>query len=736
MTRMKTTFRESSSTPVFIFLFACSVRLFYLHGFQNSPFFDYIPKAWDQTSYDNAAQAFAAGDYFLLKSGREQFSYFYKFFLGIIYAVAGRNFFLIWSAQFLFGALSAVLVYLIALRLFDRKVALASSVLFSLYGPQIYYEGILYREFMVTFLVLLTCHALLRYTDRPNNGRLAWAALSFSLLVQCRPNLALLCPFICWYLLAPARDGIRSWKPVFTFIAITLVAAIPLATHMIYLYERFVFLDDSGPRTLLLGNLVDYPGKEWLPQLYSSFENRERGDIRSYSGVVAYVLPQIIENPADFASLYARKTFYFFNDYEAPSSMNYHLLRSYSPILSSPFAHFAVYGAMGLAGMVLLARQWHRYRILYFFSAGIFVSVVSFYIVARFRLPIVPFLMMFSAYAFFYFVENWRKFSAGIFPAVLVAVLFYSLTIPKSLVLIRAIDYANLGALYAKNQRFQDVDRALELYVKGWNISARAGHARNQVRDYLEPFLHNEGKNHYLHRRYRQAVAWLRRSTAVHYENSATHADLSGALRESGRVEEAIFHAQESLLIDPTGARGHLMLMQLFMIKTDYIKALFHGRKALALAQDEQKKKSMENMLKPLEGLVASLGNKPPRLDLPRIKSLVESGEWSLGDLASLAASTREPEFYVLLGDVYLHENVDASAFEAYRNALVLDPGQPQLYANMGILAKKMGRRAEAVLYYRKALEYFPDRADFAMAVEDLEARHAVTSFEQLVQGF
>ncbi|MBI4389078.1 MAG: glycosyltransferase family 39 protein, partial [Nitrospinae bacterium] len=389
--------KTSCFVPALVFLFALAVRLVYLLEFQDNPYFDYVPADWDQAWYDRAARDFAAGDYFLLHSPPTQFSYLYKFFLGAVYWLTGRNFFLIWSAQFLAGALSVLLVYGIAARLFDRKIAVLSSLLFAVYGPEIFYEGVLYREFLVVLFTLLSCYALLLYAGRRDRASLAFAGLSFALLILCRPNMILLGPFIYVFLGSAGKTSAHTEsarKPAFFFACAVAISLFPLVLHMVYLQKHFVFLDSSGPRTLLLGNLPEYPGKEWLPQYYRSYAEQVGGEPQSYTGALRYLLSKIAGDPLGFAGLYVRKIFYFFNNYEVPSSMNYYLMSGFSRVLSSPLSSFSIYGVLGALGMVLLAGQWERFRILYLFSAGILVSVCLFYITARFRIPIVPFLMM------------------------------------------------------------------------------------------------------------------------------------------------------------------------------------------------------------------------------------------------------------------------------------------------------------------------------------------------------
>lgn len=733
--------KQSSITPVLVFLFALGVRLFYLLEFQDNPYFDYIPSGWDQFWYDQAAREFAAGDYFLIHSPQpSQFSYFYKFFLGIVYWLVDGNFFLIWSAQFLFGALASILVYWISMRLFDWRVALTSALLFAMYGPEIFYEGVLYRESLVTFFSLLSCYALILYAERQNKKRLAFAGLSFAFLILCRPNMILMGPFIYAFLFSVERkNGCGYCKPMLFFTLAVFLTLLPLSLHMVYMQKHFVFLDASGPRTLLLGNLPEYPGKEWLPQYYLPYAKQVGGEPKSYIGVIQYLASKIAENPPGFVGLYARKIFYFFNNYEVPSSMNYYLMKDFSRVLSSPLSNFLIYGTLGLVGMVLLIGQWERFQILYYFSAGIFISVCLFYITARFRIPIVPFLMMFSSYAIFYFADRAKKLSARKILGVTVCLsaLAYSLTCTKDLrsVPIRPIDYANLGSAYELNSRFYNQEKAQDLYIKAWNASASLGSSENQIAHYLAPFLLRQAIAIYQRGDYSNAIREFERSAAIIYEHGETHTKLALAFKNIGRLAEAIYHAEESLLVEPEKPAVHLLLVQLYTSQGDYFKARFHGRKTVALIKDEQKKNSLSATLQPMENLT-QYSSQGSYFEIDHARALVQNGKVELAEdilKKNFGAHSDVPEIYLLIGDIFSIKNELAKSLSAYRQALILGYEDFDLLVRMGELARGLGMDQVAAMYYRKALKYSPGQIEIKAVLEQLEGRHATTPYFQLI---
>ena len=183
-----------------LFLLALAIRLIYLFELSRIPMFDTVLSVMDHYNFDQGALAFSQGDW-LARSVNNSYSPLYKYFLGIIYYIFGRNFYAIYSIQFVMGALASVLVYLIARESFGARAAMLAYLGFALYTTEIVYEGIILRVSFITFLGLLSCYLLMRLQSaRLSSGKLVLAALALSLFFQSRPNTILCLPFVVYYL--------------------------------------------------------------------------------------------------------------------------------------------------------------------------------------------------------------------------------------------------------------------------------------------------------------------------------------------------------------------------------------------------------------------------------------------------------------------------------------------------------------------------------------------------------
>src|SRR3954468_3720270 len=114
-----------------IFIVAFAVRLLHIWQIKPTPFFDVL--LGDARGYDLWAQRLAAGDWI----GTDVFyqAPLYPYFLGIVYATAGRDLLIVRIIQALIGSASCVLLGLAGARLFSKRVGLVAGLALALWAP-------------------------------------------------------------------------------------------------------------------------------------------------------------------------------------------------------------------------------------------------------------------------------------------------------------------------------------------------------------------------------------------------------------------------------------------------------------------------------------------------------------------------------------------------------------------------------------------------------------------------
>ena len=95
-----------------LFLIALAVRGIYFFELSQIPYFDIVLPVYDHFNFDQGALNLAAGDV-LARSPNNSYSPLYKYFLGSLYFIFGRNFYVVYGLEFVLGALGAGLIFLI-----------------------------------------------------------------------------------------------------------------------------------------------------------------------------------------------------------------------------------------------------------------------------------------------------------------------------------------------------------------------------------------------------------------------------------------------------------------------------------------------------------------------------------------------------------------------------------------------------------------------------------------------
>ena len=146
--------------PAAVFGVALLVRGIYLLQARDHPLNDFVFALIDSLYYHRHAEEVAGGDFLHIS----------PFFLGPLYPYVMAGLYAVFQpsvevvrwAQVLLGAASCLLLFLIAERVFDRRVALLSGLLLGFYPLHLYYTDMILPTVLVLFINLLLLWLLLR----------------------------------------------------------------------------------------------------------------------------------------------------------------------------------------------------------------------------------------------------------------------------------------------------------------------------------------------------------------------------------------------------------------------------------------------------------------------------------------------------------------------------------------------------------------------------------------------
>ena len=698
-----------------IFAIALLVRAIHVRQLQSSPFFDVL--LGDSRGYDEWARRIAAGDWI----GTEVFyqAPLYPYFLGVIYSTLGRDLLLVRLVQILLGSTACVFVGLAGARLFSRNAGLVAGLMMALYAPAIFFDGLLQKAaldlFLLSAAVWIFSVLLPPSGDSGSRKRFqAWVGLGvvLGLLSLTRENAVMFVAVIAFWALLQGAAA-RSIVPFTLGLALVLV---PVAVRNYAVGGGLYVTTSQFGTNFYLGNnpftdgtagsLIAGRGSvEFERQDAMALAERASGRTLTPAEVSSYWTGRawafISSEPGRWATLLARKTALLWNTTEMldTESLESHAEWS-TPLRVLGWAgHFGLLVPLAVMGVVLTwpdrARLWPLLAMTVAYAA----SVVAFFVYARYRYPLVPFLVLFASAGVVHLTRllpslrgvaqetglprrSAKREGWAIGLAVLAAVLTNQPMLSADRMM--AITEHNLGAALQTDgdlaRATQHYRRALQiqpdyapahnnlgtaLMAEGDVASAAASYERALalVPDYANA-QYNLANARLQQERPQEALELFRQSLATMPPAADVQNNMGIALAELGRLEEAVAAFEEALRLDPRSAQAHRNLGD--------VRA-WQGRTEEAIAELR---------------LATAL------------------------DPAHLQTHVR------LAGLLLEQKRLPEAAIEL-RAAVALDPGSAELRNDMGLTLAALGRVDEAISEFQEAIRLRPG---FAAALSNLDA--------------
>ncbi|MEZ5063956.1 MAG: tetratricopeptide repeat protein [bacterium] len=415
---------------------ALVLRLWHWHAMAPHPWFDFL--GLDAKYYDEWAQR-------LLRDGWQgKTPYFmgplYPHLLSIVYSIFGRSLDAVRVIQVVMSTGTVALIHLLGRQYGGRKLAMISSGAAALYAPFIYYSvSILYP----TLTIFLATAILLLLHEAARRRSLAWTAAAGLLLgvyALGRGNILLFAPAAFFWLISawgdpftPSRRRWRAGFPAGVALAVaTVVAILPATIHNARTGD-FAFLTTNGGLNFYIGNGPMATGGHQTPELYldradgsvetvvsdlqKDVECRTEAEYAvghplSYTEVSSFwfreTMRWIRKDPGHFVSLLAMKTVHFWSTYEIPQIEHFGYFRRYSPPIAGPILGFGVVGPLALVGLFFSLRRPGRFALPILFVVFYSASIILFFVLARYRLPVLPGLILLAGQAVIEIVDAVR----------------------------------------------------------------------------------------------------------------------------------------------------------------------------------------------------------------------------------------------------------------------------------------------------------------------------------------
>jgi tetratricopeptide (TPR) repeat protein len=741
---------------------ALAVRLVYIAQMVPTPIF--LGLSMDSNLFDKLALQIARGEW-----GHKDSIFlneFYQFLLAGIYAVFGLNHMAVFLIQALLDAASCGLLYFIAAAAFWRSVGLVASLIYALYGIAIFYTGLILDTTVTIFLQLsflsLFILGLVRYLPAPVSSHtgakrispdpstprtlgpcpssprllgpffLLSSGLVFGLLLMARPNLiaflALLPVYAHFFLRRPL-----GWRRALGMLAVfgagaAVVLALSVWRHHTY-FNAWTPFPAHGGLNFYIGNNPQADGMFMSPggvssnpvtqvkdsiRLASRESGRELGPYEASGYWLGKGLGYLIRQPLDAGMLCLKKLVLLLRKEEVSLNIDYALSKELVPIFGVPFFGFGLVSPLGLLGVLFAVRRMRQKQallLLYFGAcAG---SIILFFISDRYRLPAVPFFIIFAALAAVELgraaaAREARKLAAAALPA---ALLFFLVNFDFDSIAgsrVTGTHDNNLATLYV---RMGETEKALDHLKRAIECDPGIAAAHSNLGQLQVEMGNLEA-----------GESSLRRALAIDPAYAVAHYNLGMALEKKGETEAALRHYRTAVDISPALSEARVNLAKMLLNAGDAAAARAHYQ--AALAEDPEFGPAYEGLGELLGrtgdfDAAARVFDQLLDRDPKNYSALVNAG-LALKKLGRLDAALerfrraaelepRRVEAHLQLGAVYAARGQGEQAMVLFRKAAEIAPESYEAHLKIGIEHARKGEMAPAVDAFRRAVSVRPD---------------------------
>jgi tetratricopeptide (TPR) repeat protein len=606
-----------------VFAFALLWRAVHLWQLRRAPFFPLL--MGDALGYDEWAQRIAGGDWL----GHDVFyqAPLYPYVLAVLYRVVGHDLTIVRLFQILLGSAACALMTLTTGRLFNPRAGLIAGLLLALCGPAIFFDGLLQKAALDLFFLCALLLAVAFLVERITFARALVAGVLLGCLALTRENALVLLPALLAWMIWRVRS--HALTPVVALLLGLAIILAPVALrNFIVGGELHLTTAQAGPN-FYIGNHEGASGLyEPLRKARgnAAYERQDAIDLaqqavgrRLTAGEVSSYwwrrgFDWIATHPIDWLRLTAKKLLLVWNAEEVTDTEDLYSHGEWSlPLrIGASILHIGVLAPLGLLGIWLTRSRWRELWVFYAMAAIYALSVALFFVLARYRYPLVPFLILFAGAGLAELPAWWRSSALGrgrerwlALAVVIVAAIVCNWPIVSTSAM-RAVTHYNIG--YELQTRGQLDEAAAEyraslaLYPDyalthsnlGVLLAAQGQHdeARAQYREALriEPTLTEAQVNLGIELaeggETANAIDLFRRAIARDPQNVNAHYNLGLALTATDQLDEARREFEQTLALDPSHAAAHNNLGILAASQGRLDEGILHFRAALRLHPD------------------------------------------------------------------------------------------------------------------------------------------------------
>jgi Flp pilus assembly protein TadD len=559
-----------------VFATALVVRLVHVWQMRETPFFSVL--MGDSRGYDAWAREIAGGAW--LGDAVFYQAPLYPYFLGVLYSLFGRDLLAVRLVQALAGALASVSIACAGRWLASPAVGVIAGLMLALYPPAIFFDGLIQKSVLDVLLIgaalALIASLIARDEATIASGRWWLLGTTMGALSLTRENaLVLVAVLVVWALRARptartvrgsrpqtiARPSVR-FHPALSFVAGLALILLPVAARNYVVGGGLYLTTSQFGSNVYIGNNPRSDGSYMSLRAGRGSPEFERLDATTLAEeaqgrrltpaeVSSYWTERtrafIAGDPGGWLRLLAWKSWLIVRATEIIDTEAQESHEDYSVLLRwlARVWHFGTLFPLAVVGSWRLWPDRRRLWPLYALIAAYAASVIAFYVVARYRLPLVPLLAVFAAAGVVWLVTVLQRRDTRGLAVALAAMALSSVAANWPLHTAdarRAITENNLGTALQEDDRAAD---AIARYERA--LALDPGYT---------PALNNLGTALRATGRFADAIAAYDRALALGADAATVHLNRGNALVAGGRLPEAVAAFRQAVAASSASAEA------------------------------------------------------------------------------------------------------------------------------------------------------------------------------------
>ena len=544
--------------------FALLVRVACVVETADSPFVQNL--VGDAAGYFEWAGVIANGNWL----GSEGFyqAPLYPYVLAGIFSTVGKSIGIVRCVQALWGALSVVCLGYFTSRIIDRRAGIIAAILGATYGPSIFFDCIIQKTALGGLLLALLLLVMARWRAGKQAWGVALVGLLAGLLALTRENALLWIPLLAVWIIVAASPRARVSSILLFLLGIALPLGLVAVRNGVVSGEWSLSTFQAGPN-FYIGNSAHATGR-YRPLVRGHetpvFERRDAerlaeadaGRDLTAQEVSSYWMSRAWDdvklNSTRWLRLLGTKMLMVWNRHEVSDVESLYVYADYSRVLSilSSVLHFGVLCPLSVLGIAMTSHRWRDLWIYYALIGSMAGAVAVFYVMARYRFPLVPLLIPFAGAGCVYLwdsirARDYRRMLWPIVASVMAGVVA-NLSVHDERRL-DAMAWMNLGVATAQQG---DIVHATSLFERALAEHPQSAEAHNNLAQALAIQGH-----------FARAIPHYEAALAIEPDLSGVHFNLAVALERAGRIDEAIRSYRRALDANPDDPDAEAALRRL-----------------------------------------------------------------------------------------------------------------------------------------------------------------------------